>query len=285
MTLGPYNLEIRFNSIGPFMSKFKDKAGLTLGDVCKFLDKNPEELKNFSPNLASFFLEIENISKSIIDGCNARMKLYPALENVNFDLAKKGWFISKFFGLSEIDRLSEIAMLGNIEKLESLIERFYREDILDHSKLIISEYPKHEFMLRPAVDAHLRGDFGISIPIFFIITDGICVERVKKYIFQGRENVNISILAKEKIYNSELSNNDELTHNMFDIIARVMWGAISEKLPISYNESARGKYHYDGLNRHKFIHGIADEKEATEKNSLKAFSLLSSIASLLPENK
>ena len=60
-----------------------------------------------------------------------------------------------------------------------------------------------------------------------------------------------------------------------------MWSSLSEKLPIAYNKKDREKFQYFELNRHMVLHGIADESYATEENSLKAFSLLSFMASLM----
>lgn len=69
--------------------------------------------------------------------------------------------------------------------------------------------------------------------------------------------------------------------DFFSLLSSAMWASISEKLPLAYNSVTRDRCGYDGLNRNTVLHGIADEGYATEENSLKAFSLLSFLASLL----
>ena len=45
------------------------------------------------------------------------------------------------------------------------------------------DYPEREFVLRPAGDAHLRGEYSLSIMAFFSQIDGICFDAFQKYIF------------------------------------------------------------------------------------------------------
>lgn len=67
----------------------------------------------------------------------------------------------------------------------------------------------------------------------------------------------------------------------------IIWTSFAEVLPIAYNKSDREKFDYEGLNRNLVMHGLALEEYATEENSLRAFSLLSAVGSLMHdiENK
>lgn len=48
-----------------------------------------------------------------------------------------------------------------------------------------------------------------------------------------------------------------------------------------YNNKDRERFDYNGLDRYTVLHGFAIEEYATEENSLKAFSLLSSMTALM----
>jgi len=70
---------------------------------------------------------------------------------------------------------------------------------------------------------------------------------------------------------------------MLSTLVEINWIPFAEPLPVAYSEKARESSKYDGLNRNTIMHGIALEEYATEENSLRAFSMLSHIGSLMHE--
>ena len=63
-----------------------------------------------------------------------------------------------------------------------------------------------------------------------------------------------------------------------------LWMPMAEQLPVAYNKAKRDEHGYQGLSRAAVLHGES-LNYATETNSLKAFSLLSYVASLLAATK
>lgn len=168
--------------------------------------------------------------------------------------------------------------------MEKKIKEFYEEDIYDQAKHMIEKYPKKEFILGPAIEAHKRGEYALSILAFFVIADGICRDNTGREIFQGYPEKRISAWAKEKFH--EIDNaKDKWPLEFFRIINLMMFEQIIEQLPVMYNANKRIKNDYSGLNRNTFLHGLANKEDATKENSLKAFSLLSYIASFLNEKR
>lgn len=271
-----------FVQISPAMEAFVKNLDFFGQSINNWIETHKTDIERFALGSAAFAAEIGQLAKSAQDSFDARMKVYPALEKEILPLAKRGWFVSNFFGLSELDLLAQEAGTVSADELDLLVARLYREDIADHVDSILSHYPERTFLLRPAVEAHLRGEYGISIPMFFILTDGICFERApKKYLFQGSGDKHISSRAKSELTALQDTSDENSIMGFFALVSGIMWASISEKLPIAYNEGARDQFQYDGLNRHTILHGIADQSYATEENSLKAFSLLSCIAGLL----
>jgi len=224
---------------------------------------------------------LSDFAKSATDSFNARMEVYPALANEIVPLAKRGWFVSMFFPLSDLDLLAHSAAAGAPAELDLLIAQLYRETILHHAAVMLQEYPGRAFLLRPAMDAHLRGEYAISIPVFFILADGICFEQAEKELFQGHGDDHIASRARAELEAANERTAENPISDFFSLLSSAMWASISEKLPLAYNRVTRNRCGYDGLNRNTILHGIADESYATEENSLKAFSLLSFLASLL----
>jgi hypothetical protein len=137
----------------------------------------------------------EEFSKQFIDLANAvhksfqaRLELYPKLAEKVVPLAQRGWFISEYFGLTEIDQLVHAAATPSLDELERCIARLYEENFSLHLQDIIRHYPEREFVLRPAGDAHLRGEYALSVMAFFAQIDGICFQGTERYVFQGGTN-------------------------------------------------------------------------------------------------
>src|SRR5574343_928485 len=88
----------------------------------------------------------------------ARLEIYPNLSSRLDMLAKRGWFISMFFGLSEFDQIATAADRIDDDTLEEIIAKAYRDSLEEHAASILQEYPEREFVIRPALNAHLRGE-------------------------------------------------------------------------------------------------------------------------------
>lgn len=211
----------------------------------------------------------------------ARLEIYPNLSSRLDTLAKRGWFISMFFGLREFDQIATAADRIDDDTLEEFIAKAYRDSLEDHVASILHEYPEREFVIRPALNAHLRGEYGLSVPVFFAQADGISAAMVGRHIFSGKKGCSdhISSLAAEKISDIE-GQNEEEGIELFRLLHLALWQPLSDHQPISYSASKRETEEYAGLNRHTVLHGESLDY-ATELNSLKAFSFLSYVASLL----
>ncbi len=215
----------------------------------------------------------------------ARIEQYPQLLAMIPELAQRGWFISEGLALSQIDELAMTAASNRIEDVENHLISVYNEHMDSLGRLVIDLIPSIEFLIRPAIAAHQREEYAVSIPMFFIVTDGVCFKTINRHLFQSKNaDDKLSVFAANKA--TSFSNEDEknVILGFYDALSMAMWKALSERLPLAYTEKERERFGYSGLNRHTIMHGIAGEEYATKINSLKAFSLLNHLAVLTQQS-
>lgn len=153
-----------------------------------------ETEKKYKENRDALSPELQRIGKIMEDSINAvkkyssnAEKFYPFIKEKSEPLAKKGWFISGYFGLSEILDLGIQCEKNSIDGLESIVCEMYRKSISEHLDNLVTDYPLREFAIRPATNAHLRGEYSLSIPLFFSQADGIIFNSIGKEIFSERQ--------------------------------------------------------------------------------------------------
>ncbi|WP_293779747.1 hypothetical protein [uncultured Oxalicibacterium sp.] len=211
----------------------------------------------------------------------ARIEQYPQFLTLIPLLAQRGWFVSGSFALSQIDELAMSARESSIEQVENKIFALYDENIEWLGEVLVHSVPSKAFLIQPAIAAHQRGEFAVSIPLFFILSDGVCFETVQRYVFQARKDEEkLSVLACSQLEATGSQDAGNVIFEFYNALWKAMWASQSEKLPLAYGEKERKSNNYLGLNRHTIMHGISNEEYATKENSLKAFSLLSHLAAL-----
>jgi len=155
----------------------------------------------------------------------------------------------------------------------------YASSIFEHAEDIIKDNMDREFAIRPAVNAHKRGEYALSVPIFFAQAEGILSKKREKYLFFGDDSKRIYSLAKEKLGDDSLETAGSFG-GLEVLMARLKWTGLKEKPPISYSLSGRQFHGYFGLNRNMVLQGEVIQEYATEINSLKVFSLLGCISAI-----
>lgn len=236
------------------------------------------------PSLVSFAKEMADLAQSMAARQEAQREAFPILSTRIPMLAQRGWFISYGFGLRDFDSLAESAKFASDNELEQLVEDLYRKNLgslVDHFN---RNYPARQAIVEQAIYAHREKLYALSIPVFFAQSDGVCVERTKRHFFMGRPDQHVKAIAQEKTFalQAEMQNDDE-GQRVSKILELLMWAPLLEHHSIRYNDAKREEMGYLGLNRHTVLHGESLDY-ATEVNSLKAFSLLSYMASLLEQD-
>lgn len=274
----------------------------TMGDL---MDPEHPRREELIARVTHFFQENKELSRTLSEGFNAfsrvvdriapaalqifsdtallmkkahedRQIIYPKIvDNLDF-LASQCWFLSMEVSLVDFEQQALILeSIPDYQNRADLVDEsfvaFYKEYLPHLSTSIVEAFPERAFAIKPAIDAHNRGEFALSIPVFFAQSDGILLALTERELFTSKGH--ISDWAREKI-----SSNPE-SETWINLIDTSAWKPLSSQRPVGWTKGSRNENAYTGLNRHTTLHGL-DLEYATEVNSYKAFSLLAHVASL-----
>lgn len=226
-----------------------------------------------------FVEDIAPTIKAAVETYQARIATYPNLSSKIEVLAKNGWFVClPMLDFHELDRLAAAEL--DDEALCAYVEDLYERHFDEFVENVCAEFPERATIVRQAAQAHVDGNYSLTVPVFFAQADGVCSQRLQKYIFiSGRGNSeNIKPVAEAKV--EELLGKDGL----FEMLDLVMWLPFKDKQPVALTKGTRATIGYTGLNRNDVLHGDSLDY-GTKTNSLKAFSMLCHVAALLAADK
>lgn len=206
-----------------------------------------------------------------------RSEKYPTLAKNLADAAACSWFLSLIVDFRSYERLGFcVDGISDPEQRRLLIEEnfsnYYRENIEWLGRVIVESVPDRAFAISPALNAHLRGEYALSIPVFLSQAEGILRNMTSAELFTKSQNVSGFAQAKRTAI--------KLDDTWFSFSDDSFWVQLSGDLPIGWGPKQRADNNYTGINRNTTLHGI-DKDYATEINSLKTFSLLCHITGLL----
>ena len=193
------------------------------------------------------------------------LKAYP--DNMREGLAamsQSGWYLDLEMGMSEPWRFKQAVDSGREADAEAeMVEHFEARAAGIHGELI-QAYPRRREIFDAAFDAHLRGQYLVSIPVLLAQVDGICFDLANAHFFMGRERSKVAAHAMQFAGSQ---------------IARAFLAPLESEMTIALSEKARPPG-FTGFNRHMVIHGESVDY-GTKENSLRAISLLNYISQSL----
>lgn len=244
-------------------------------------DFNDKLSSSFGAFLKSdFMLQFTETMVRLKEANEKRAEKYPQLSRNLEEIARQGWFISPHMDFSSYEQLAfSLDGLpesdGRWEALDTAFSNCYSENIGYLLEKITELYPVRDFAIRPAVAAHLRGEYALSVPVFFSQAEGILRDRTSRELFTKKDGHISDYAAAQRVSAEDIS-------DWFGHFDDAIWAPLCGELPIAWSAKQRERADYQGLNRNTTLHGI-DLNYATEINSLKAFSLLSYVAGLFEE--
>ncbi len=119
-----------------------------------------------------------------------------------------------------------------------------------------------------AYESHRRSEYELSVPVILAQADGICQELIGIQLYQKRRNVPATATYVQSF----------ATDTLFSALLY----PLLVPLPLSAGQHERDD-EFDMLNRHQVLHGESFDY-GTKKNSLRAFSLIYYVASVLISN-
>jgi len=135
--------------------------------------------------------------------------------------------------------------------LDAVVASMYRSSIDEHVVALLATYPERAFAIKPALEAHHRGEYALSVPVFFAQAEGICFAALNKYIFtnakvKGGIDSNIKAAAKERLDRVGKPFDSAQPFDRLSTFMEIMWLPFSEPLPIGYSPKDREIHNYSG---------------------------------------
>ena len=188
-------------------------------------------------------------------------------------LEQQSWFISLSIPMDYYPKLAAAAHEGSEVKLTTVIESIYRQEIGNMGAELSTLFPKRASQISPGCDAHARQEYALSVPMFLIAAAGICYDALQTDLFkQGHFRKKLKEILKQR-------HEKEKWRTEYEI---ALFGIFDKTIRFARTTSSNDiSSHYE-VNRHAVLHGTAlPEHYGSELNSLKAFSFLATVASVL----
>jgi len=182
-------------------------------------------------------------------------------------LGRHGWYLDPRLTLPALWKAAEEFENGDADHANAVMAEYFAFRLGEIEESLIQRVPARAKLIRSAFRAHRGGEFDLSIPVLLAQADGICIDATEKSFFRAKDGS-----PATAPYVREIAGREFLS---------AMLAALAEPLPINANEGERRKVaNWTALNRHMVLHGQSLDY-GTERNSLKAISLLNYVASVL----
>ena len=171
--------------------------------------------------------------------------------------SRHGWFIDAEFPAPPSVQLAKMYEDGKATKADELLVEYYRDRLQKIRETLIADYPERAAILAKAFNMHVEGEYDVSIPLFLIQADGICLD-----VF-GREFFRVT--------KGKLAVHKQLARKDDDWIWQAMLEPFRSVPPLA--AGCRRRRRRRPFNRNRILHG-ASLDYGSEANSLRAVSLL-----------
>lgn len=183
-------------------------------------------------------------------------------------LAERGWFISGEMGMSELRIFQHLSESGKFEDVDALMSEWVESEIPQILQRAVQRFPARQSIFEAAISAHSAGNFELSVPVFLIQVEGMCIEILGKKLFSTKNGVPRTKEATEALIDSAFS--------------EVVFLPLREAHGLTASEDTRNNWPA-APNRHEILHGLSTDY-GTRLNSQKALSLLEYFVTFVASN-
>lgn len=200
--------------------------------------------ENFVPLMGDVFEAIKHVPEYL------RLTL--------IELADEGWYIDPEWSIGQPGALREQLAGDEREEARAWIMGYFTHRLDAIEARLCRRHPTRAAILAKAFDAHRRGDYELSVPVFLIQADGIThdLHRRELYTRQGKRALDATCAT-----------------------AGFFAAPLVETTPMNVSRNQRSAS-FTGLNRNLILHG-EDVSYGTEEISLKVISHINFTSSAL----
>ncbi|KKP67785.1 MAG: hypothetical protein UR66_C0010G0023 [Candidatus Moranbacteria bacterium GW2011_GWE1_35_17] len=242
----------------------------------KIFDEQRTVITNFVNGFNQYFAKI----KELQDFTEEVAKAFKYKKQRRDVILKSGWWLTPSImripaglltqAFTDYDKVGKIA-------ITRLFVSVYEGKKCRYLVEVIREWQKNKYFrpweshLEQALNAHIKGEYNLSIPVLLLVAEGIAKNycKDKKISFNwAKGNDKITKALEKAGYDDE-----EIEKNLYMLEIDLFFASIDDKIyqNTSLLKKTRG-FRYI-LNRHAVLHGITSEY-GTRKNSLQGFMLL-----------
>jgi len=203
--------------------------------------------------------------------------LYDKIPKALLQLSEINWFIDKNISLRKLKKIVNQTIEGEIKTVDNFLTQYYKE----HMYNIIDELKKkHSYRSKILSEIKIlinQKNYYSAVILILSQVDGISYDLTKNEKFFLKDKK----LKAKGIIRPEIAK--KILENITHWSSSAFLSPIKESIPIGQNEKYYKK-NINTFNRHEIMHGV-DVKYGTEKNVLKALSLLKYLSDLIIEVK
>jgi plasmid maintenance system killer protein len=182
-------------------------------------------------------------------------------------LCEHGWYLGldlngPIYQLQISIKYADLISKGRIAEVNSKLSHFFKGQEREIERNLTAAFPKRVKQIKAAMRAHRRGEYYLSIPVFFAFVEGISQE-LTKYRFFKTESMRKWARSIEDA---------------------VLIKQILEPLKVVGASQQRQSSQASGLKRHDVLHGASTNYGDDPVNSYKALSLLNYVGNTLRQN-
>jgi len=229
--------EETLKSLAPFLTELKEA-----------IKRNIEPFLEILPEIIERFQKLPDITRKTL-----------------VLLGQCGWYVSMDMPFAETLTLPNYLLEGDKHKIDAWMSEFYRIHLHQIKNDLLTRFSHRGKIIEAAFNAHQRGEYELSVPIFLAQADGICHDLIRIQLYRKIDRMP----ATAKFV-------DQLAGDSF---TSALLEPLRVPMPIAASKEERHKFDIE-INRHEILHGISVEY-GTELNSLKAISLLHYISNVL----
>lgn len=228
-------------------------------------------------NIQASFQPIVKMVAQAFDGLRpAMLAIAEAIQNLPDDLrivvsslAERGWYISAEMDIPFLRLLQAAVESGDPLAIDQLMESWIASSISEIEARAASRFPNRASIIAAAMLAHQRQEFELSLPVFLIQVEGMCVQEFGTKLYSTTKGI---------------PNTKYLAESMIDgPITEVFLLPLCQPSGLTAGIDYRSNYPH-ALNRHEILHGT-NTNYASLTNSLKAISLMDYFVTLVVKEK
>ncbi len=177
-------------------------------------------------------------------------------------LGRGGWYLYEEMTFDDLYGAAHEISEGNFADADTRMCSIYENDYDAIKNRILKEFPSRAQVLSRAFQAHERGEYELSVPVFLAQADGICQDAINVQLYSKR--------ADKKPKAADVVDRAIVSSFHMAILA-----PLTTSLPLIANPAERQSPDYPpgALNRHEVLHGESVDY-GIRTNSFKAISLL-----------